>query len=284
MVYSNNVVVSVQMNGSFLKELSNGEVPIPLGSEYVIRVRNKHNRQGVAKITVDGENVSGGGFVVPANSYIDIERPFNVAKKFKFVSLESGEAIDFGKNGDNSDKQKGLIEVHFHLEKEYKPYWTNYVYPYPRSLYTPWSDQDDYRGAVSSNASSPQVTRGKTIGASNFAQNSASYTPAIEAPSSAPLEDGCTVEGSDSNQRFASTYVDIETDFITVKLYLQGYDGEQYPPVIKETVEVNKQKKTPSSNKLKNVLNEIEELELKIAEAKKKKLEKELEELKLMIK
>lgn len=280
MVYSNNVVVSVQMNGSFLKELSNGEVPIPLGSEYVIRVRNKHNRQGVAKITVDGENVSGGGFVVPANSYIDIERPFNVAKKFKFVSLESGEAIDFGKNGDNSDKQKGLIEVHFHLEKEYKPLWTNYTYPYPRSTYSSWHDQCTSYGATSENASSPQVTRSKTLSALNFTQNNASSAPTSSAPGSAPLEDGCTVEGSDSNQRFASTYVDIEIDFVTVKLYLQGYDGEQYPPVIKETVKINKQKKTPSSNKLKNVLNEIEELELKIAEAKKQKLEKELAEFK----
>ena len=123
-VYSSKFVMCVLVNGRPQKELANGVVKIPFG-EYALRFRNKHsNRRALVKIFIDGENVSGDGYIIPANSFIDIERWSEKAVKFKFVPLDSEEAIDFGKNGPNPDKVKGTIEARFHLEKEqptYKP-------------------------------------------------------------------------------------------------------------------------------------------------------------------
>lgn len=118
MVYSNKFVICVLVHGQPQKELSNGTVSLPFGTEYALRLRNKNNRRAVAKIYIDGENVSGGGYVVGAHDYVDIKRHHDIDRAFKFVSLDSPDAVDHGKNGPNPDKVKGTIEVRFYLEKE----------------------------------------------------------------------------------------------------------------------------------------------------------------------
>lgn len=115
----------VLFHGEPLKELANGVVPIPFGAEYSLRFRNKHNRRAVVKFFIDGENVSGNGYVIPANDYVDIKRHSGVDRAFKFVSLDSTEAVEFGKNGPNADKVKGTIEAHFYLERE-RPVYHHY--------------------------------------------------------------------------------------------------------------------------------------------------------------
>jgi hypothetical protein len=127
MVYSNKFVMCVLLNGRPQEELANGVVKLPFGAEYELRFRNKNNRRAVVKIYVDGENVSGGGYIIPANDHVDIKRHWDKDRAFKFVELNSAEAVDAGKNGPNPDKSKGLIEAHFYLEKETKNYpWWNY--------------------------------------------------------------------------------------------------------------------------------------------------------------
>ena len=118
MVYSNKFVLCVLLNGKPQEELANGQVKLPFGAEYALRLRNRNNRRAVVKIFIDGENVSGGGYVIPANDHVDIKRHYDVDRAFKFVALDSAEAIDFGKNGPNHDKVKGTIEARFYLEKE----------------------------------------------------------------------------------------------------------------------------------------------------------------------
>lgn len=108
MVYSSRFVVCVLVNGQPAKERADGVVPIPFGSEYVLRFRNKNNRRAVVKFTIDGENVSGNGYIVPAHSAIDIKRHSEVDRAFKFVDLESGEAIDYGKMDLIQREIKGL--------------------------------------------------------------------------------------------------------------------------------------------------------------------------------
>ena len=101
-----------------------------------MRMRNKNSRRAVAKIYIDGENVSGGGYIIPANDVVDIKRWSEVDKAFKFVPLDSGEAVDFGKNGPNDDKIKGVVEVRFFLEKEtpqvIEHHYHHYNHYYPR--------------------------------------------------------------------------------------------------------------------------------------------------------
>ena len=120
MVYSNRFVACVLLNGTPQRELANGVVPIPFNSEYSLRFRNKHNRRACVKFTIDGESVCGGGYIIGANSSIDIHRHFDKDARFKFVSLDSPDAVDAGKNGPNEDGTKGLIEAKFYLEKNRK--------------------------------------------------------------------------------------------------------------------------------------------------------------------
>jgi zinc-ribbon domain len=254
MVYSNRFVACVLLNGTPQKELANGVVPIPLGAEYSLRFRNKHNRRSVVKFTVDGENVSGGGYVVGAHASIDIHRHYDKDAKFKFVSLESPEAVDAGKNGPNDEGEKGVIEAKFYLEKEfnlpswtYKPtehhhhHWYNppnppmtwppltNPYPYP---YTPqWTGTaHNSFGAVGGG--------GSTCGA--FSCNSPgipsviNFTvppPALDIPPlvfpclDSPkqnLQEGCTVEGGFSGQKFMPIHINLESDYVQVRLVLKG--------------------------------------------------------------
>lgn len=129
-MYSNHFVFCVLISGQPTKELANGVVSLPFGTEYSLRFRNKHSRRAVVKIFIDGENVSGGGYIIPANDYVDIKRHHDKDRSFKFVSLDSPDAVDFGKDGPNHDKVKGTIEARFYLEKE-QP---KYTYREPRHI------------------------------------------------------------------------------------------------------------------------------------------------------
>ena len=96
MVYSNKFVISILVDGNTQQELANGTVKLPFGAEYAIRLRNKNSRRAVAKLFVDGENVSGNGYIVPANDHVDIKRHWDKDVAFKFVELDSPEAVDAG--------------------------------------------------------------------------------------------------------------------------------------------------------------------------------------------
>src|SRR4051812_30001008 len=100
-MYSGKFVMNVLLDGHFIQEKANGSVPIPFGSEYSIKIRNKNNRRAVVRFSIDGENVSGDGYVIQSNHFLDIERHQSNPSKFRFVSLDSDEAYDFGKNGPN---------------------------------------------------------------------------------------------------------------------------------------------------------------------------------------
>ena len=148
-MYSNRFVLTVLINGTPLPELDNGTIIVPFNAEYALRLRNKNNRRAVVKFFIDGEEVSGGGYIIPANDVIDIKRHSVKDAAFKFVGLDSPDAFDFGKNGPNHNKTKGVIEARFFLEKE-KPvrpqvvehhhhhnHWNTYPAPYirPRPYY-----------------------------------------------------------------------------------------------------------------------------------------------------
>lgn len=117
-MYSSKFVMCVLLDGTPQKELANGEIHLPFGSTYTIRLRNRNSRPAAAKIYIDGENVSGEGWRIPANDKVDIRRHADRDVSFKFVDLDSAEAIEFGKNGPNHDKVKGVIEARFYLEKD----------------------------------------------------------------------------------------------------------------------------------------------------------------------
>lgn len=253
MGYSNRFILCILINGVPQKELANGEVHIPFGSTFSLRLRNRHNRNAAVQIYIDGENVSGEGYKVPANDKVDIHRFADKDMTFKFVDLDSPEAVEHGKNGPNPDKTKGTVEARFFLEKEQpKPAKVEHVHhyhpypvpqPYPVYPYRPqpyWYSSNschlsDGGSSKSHEAMGTRCKVTKTGGVTGQSQNSsmdfcaaapASYTPAPD------LREGATVEGYVSGQRFTKTYMDLETDYVSVKLFLKGYDPKVGPATI----------------------------------------------------
>jgi len=230
MAYNNRFVITVLQNDRIIKELANGSVSMEFG-EYKIRLRNKHNRRAICRLSIDGENVSAGGFIIPANSFIDIERSADVAKKFKFVSLESEEAQDFGKNGTNHDKIKGTIVAEFALEKEYTynplvvpNYVTHNHYHYPKFVgassvnsFTYGADCLKSHDGVSCSYTSTVTTGG-----------TGSYARALSRLGETQnLQDGATVEGSHSGQTFSTTHFTHEDNWTSIRIFLQGYEKKK---------------------------------------------------------
>ena len=317
MAYNNRFVVTILSDGNILKELANGSVPIEFNSEYKIRLRNKHSRRAICQLSIDGEDISGGGFIIPANSFIDIERPHNVAKKFKFVDLESEEAYDFGKNGQNYDKVKGTIVANFALEKEVAyvpirvPYYPDPIwYPYlPKKTWYPdpigsfpglWC-QSEQKDCLNDNLNSSLKLRSQSLNQISSVSSVSSVSCVNPTPPNSSratlevretfdshnLKDGATVEGSNSNQRFSSVYFNHEEEWTTVKLFLQGFDSEDrlVDPAICQKINYKfKENKKPLEDlKLEiNKLfkdNELEDLEKQLLELKKLKVKKEIEKL-----
>jgi hypothetical protein len=263
MMYSNKFVMCVLISGHVQKELANGVVPIPFGSEYTLRFRNKHNRRAVVQIYIDGENVSGGGYVINANDSVDIKRHSDVDRAFKFVSLDSEEAYEHGKNGPNTDKVKGTIEARFYLEKEvvrvreihhdhhhhhHHDHWKR-IQPYPP--YNPWitygstakgdTGNDSYqakgmsmlrsRGGPTGGMVSPaSMNCAMGNSQSSFLSDSSDRSREMISErsfSGSELKDGATVEGNTTGQSFHTVHVELEDTFTTLKVFLQGYSEEQ---------------------------------------------------------
>ncbi len=248
MAYSNRFVVNVLVNGQIQKELQSGQVGIPFGSEYALRFRNKHNRRACVKFFIDGENVSGNGYIIPANDYVDIERHHAIDRAFKFVELDSLEAQDAGKNGPNIDGSKGVVEARFYLEKKNKwvqkpieHHWHYYnTWPTLNNPYVPPAapgyscDQPEYSTwSNCSNDASGSTLR--SCSASDSIPEKITISdkiPSVILCSVPPMQDGVTVEGNSTGQCFSSAHINLEDNFTTIKIVLKGIAQEECRPIV----------------------------------------------------
>jgi len=203
-MYKDKFILSIIHEGYPVKEtghFSNREIAIPFGSEYKIRLKNKNNRSCAARVFIDGKKVSNkGDFVINAGGSVDLERfvdrSLTDGKKFKFVSLDHPD-VDDPTSGDN-----GLIKVEFRLAKQpngikiLPNYWehgegTGDVWPIGG---VKWFSMDvDSAGSMKSKGISDNI----------------SYTCNYVGCSSS-VEQGATIEGSQSNQSFHNVDLDIE--------------------------------------------------------------------------
>lgn len=253
MVYSSKCVFCVLVDGVPQKELANGQVNIPFG-EYALRFRNKNDRRAVVKIYIDGENVGGPGYIIPANDFIDIKRHHDKDCAFKLVALDHPAAIDAGKNGPNEDKQKGVIEARFYLEKAQPVRPMEIHHHHHHDYYPPviHHDHHHYRERkvypcstgiwMNDCSSNDSGVYGATLGSNDAIKCSTSFNPEICYRSSGisgqsvrgdiktktcsvppTLHDGCTVEGARTGQSFYTRSIDLEEDYTSLKLFLQGY-------------------------------------------------------------
>lgn len=199
-MYKDKFVLSIIHEGYPVKEtghFSNREVAIPFGSEYKIRLKNKNDRSCAARVFIDGKKVSNkGDFVVNAGGSVDLERfidrSLTEGKRFKFVSLDHPD-VDDPTSGEN-----GLIKVEFRLAKQ-----PNGIKILPN--YWEHGDSDGTRwnngGIRWFNMSDVPTFKSKGISDSV----SCNY---VNCASS--IEQGATVEGSQSYQSFHNIDLDIE--------------------------------------------------------------------------
>lgn len=246
-MYSNRFVMTVLVDGKPLQERADGIISIPFGAEYTIRFKNKNNRRAVVRFTLDGENVSGNGYVINANDTVEIKRHHGVDRAFRFVELNSDEAILEGKGGANTDGSKGVIEAKFYLEKvvaqpQYRPVPVPYPVPYyhgPGWGNNPggglWGSGGDPWPELSNKSSNPNMRsyrsrRTRGAGGSSFdaAECEVSCSSNLEhSKSISPLSEGCTVEGTSTGQSFTTVSFNEESDYVTLRVVLRGHKATE---------------------------------------------------------
>ena len=178
MVFYQNLVAVIKVNGKILREIDN-VVTLPFKSEYEIMIKNLDNRRVAIKISIDDNDVlDHNKLIISANSEF-ILRGFmkgnRVTNRFKFIE-KTQEIADY--RGDKIDD--GIIRIEYAFEEcEY------YVYPHFATTTT-----GSYISPNTANASN-------ILCSANCSNIQSSYT--------SNNTDGITVKGSEVNQNFESS-------------------------------------------------------------------------------
>lgn len=219
-MYSAGYALCIIANGKVLPELADGSVLCPYNAEYRIRLHNKNDRRAQVKIWIDGEEITktatADGLVIGANTHIDLERPLDQPVHFKFVSRDTWEAADAGKDGPDPQREMGVIRVEFIEEADLPRPLKRPMIPHtsrPNWYYGPdhWGRRrdriyGDYQAYGCSTGG--QQTNSTQLGNSNY-RKGMSDVRATASFSTMGLDEasddsGCTVEGSYSDQKFRS--------------------------------------------------------------------------------
>jgi hypothetical protein len=182
MTFKENFIAVVKHKGKILRERS-GSVRLPFGSEYSILLKNLETVNAVAEITVDGKDVlEGNGIIVAPNTSTELKgfmgKGITVRNKFRFIE-KTDDIRNF--RGDRPDD--GIIRIKFRFEKREEPTW--YVVD-PIKPTFPIRPLGGFTKCSSSSAYYSSDNMSSTVGASASMVN----------------EDGITVKGSKTRQRF----------------------------------------------------------------------------------
>lgn len=210
-MYNNNFIVVIKKNGNVLREINNNQVFLPFNSEYTILIKNKNSRRAIAEITIDGMDISHGGFIIPANDEIELERfvldgNLDSGKKFKFVSKDNPNVTD------SSNIETGKICVRLWLEqfvfKSTK--LTTHNYKSSGTATIPYNCYDE-------NVSYTNLTNLRSTALTNGVLNCCVSTN---------ISNGATIEGGKSDQKFVYSNFDVRDlySFTTFEFILMGTD------------------------------------------------------------
>lgn len=217
MMYKNSFVTVLKVDGKILRE--NGDlVTLPFGSEYSIFMKNKESRRAVVNIEIDGQDVlSGSSLIINGNSELNLERFLannSHGNRFKFIQ-KTKQIQDH--RGDRIDD--GLLRVEVRYEKLVVPSFTKRhfcppvsVYECDHSFFQPPTYRS-YPACGSGGATGRSLDIGRSLETHIYSSNMVggsvnSVSLTNEVLNSAPLVDeGITVQGSISNQKFTNGYV-----------------------------------------------------------------------------
>ncbi len=236
-MFKNSFVVSIKSGEKYFRE-SGDRVEIPFEQEYSIFLKNLNSRKAVVKVSIDGKSVlDGQSLVIQPNSVLELEgfMDGNFAKnKFKFIKMTRQIENFRGKNPED-----GLLVVEYDFEKEkpltreivyipyrYPEYSNPYYYPYwtyPQWTYTAGSTWNDNTFTIHGGG------KGSSCGttSSNLGEN-ALYTTCNYSSFVPSKNEGITVEGHPTNQRFYSTFVkEMENCPTVISLKMIGIPKEE---------------------------------------------------------
>lgn len=199
-MYSNKLVLAIKNNGKILRELKD-TVYVPYGSEFSLLIKNLNTVRCLVSVFIDGKNVAeGSDFVISPGSSLDLER-YMVAgnrssgNRFKFI--ERTASIENSSRG--IKLEDGLVRIEFEFERE-APTRQHYLGDrITKGMDGEW-DSRLARGLTSSTLSSTLSSRG--ISGAMGASAAAASSDEISMHVSVQSENGITVPGSVSNQRF----------------------------------------------------------------------------------
>ena len=204
-VSENDFALSIVHDGNPVREIDKG-VAIPFDTEYKIRLKNGHDRKCTAKVFIDGALVSKlGDFILDSKGEIDLERfldsSLTEGRRFKFVRLDHPDVDD------PTRAQNGLVRVEFRLEK------VRYLLKFDdEHLIIPNDDMPplDYWYKWDSEEHTIRPMSNYTSDTSVFCSNNSATEP------------GATVAGSESDQTFHHSHIDVEDRIYALELRMVG--------------------------------------------------------------
>jgi hypothetical protein len=233
MVYSpNKVVACVKVDGKILREDKN-VVTLPFGSEYSIFVKNLNATRIKVKVTVDGTDATEGTWlVVDPNDDLDLERfiragNMDKGNRFKFIERTAEVEEHRGIKADD-----GLIRIEYQVEKP-KPIVIDVEHHHHDHWDRPWYERPwrysgeftKSSGPLRSRSLRPSAAAGQRANKDTVMPTSASlerFAPEAESLSVDFNEQGITVPGSESNQKFRSVQDFMSGPSEVIVLQLRG--------------------------------------------------------------
>ena len=209
-ISADGFTISIVHDGYPVREIDN-RVAIPFDAEYRIRLKNGHDQKCTAKVFIDGTPVSKlGDFIIDSNGEIDLERFLDSSltdgRRFKFVRLSHPDVDD------PTRVQNGIVRVEFRLEK--KPDIRIIIQgPHGGFIRIPgeWDGNSDWH-----------LDNKTTI---RFMDGEATYTSApssVLCSNTSSTEPGATIAGSESNQTFHRSHIDVEDQVYALELRMIG--------------------------------------------------------------
>lgn len=239
MAYGSDFVLAVMHKGSPVREI-NGKVHVPFGSEYNVRLKNKHSYlRAKARVWIDGRQVSNlGDFILQPGQTLDLERFLDASlsqgNRFKFVPLSDGRV------NDPTDSENGIVKIEFYREYDFKIDWPKTTTP----KIAPWRSggTGDPQWTFTSNPNwSGTPFDSLTFNSQSLGSGKITSSMSVNFLASVPTAaNGATVEGDISNQQFVQG-ADFTTDLFPTTLTLQIRGIENRIP--REPVVVPKQEK-----------------------------------------
>lgn len=216
-MYKDNLVVSIQHNGKFLREKGD-EVYLPFLSEYSIYLKNIFTRKAVVNVYVDGQDVlDGQSLIINSNEAVNLEgflQKNKVKNKFRFIE-KTKQISEY--RGDFPED--GLIKIDFQFEAA--SFCWNFTFNNNENLWiTPQYPQHDtigFRGT-------PDVINSYyTSSGGSFTQCCTPTNSVSKGEEVQEIVDGITVPGSRSGQSFIyGTMPCLENEKHTIILKLKG--------------------------------------------------------------